>query len=41
MMPRAKDKLAAALLVGIGKTALYCKQKEYARNPAAPAAARA
>jgi hypothetical protein len=40
MMLRAKDKLAAALLLGIGKTTLYCKQKEYARDPTAPTAAR-
>jgi DNA-binding protein Fis len=34
-MLRAKDKVAAALLLGIGKTTLYCKLKEYARDPIA------
>jgi hypothetical protein len=39
-MQRAKGTLAAALLLGIGKSSLYCKLKEYARDPTAPTAAR-
>lgn len=34
------DKIAAARHLGIGKTTLYRKLKEYARNPTAPTAAR-
>src|SRR5882724_5060563 len=34
------DKLAAALLLGIGKTTLCRKLKRYARDPTAPTAAR-
>ena len=34
------DRLAAARLLGIGKTTLYRKLKEYARNPTTPTAVR-
>jgi transcriptional regulator of acetoin/glycerol metabolism len=33
------DKLAAARLLGIGKTTLYRKLKQYARDPAIPTVA--
>src|SRR5260370_13031122 len=35
----AGDRLAAARILGIGKTTLYRKLKEYARDPTAPTAA--